>query len=114
MFKPGEIVIAQFPFTDLSSIKRRPCVVLGICDRKDDFIVGMVTSSALPKTFPNAVVVDSTHLLWKQTGFKVDSTIRCDKLAAINQSIISGAIGVLPTDVLDEVRRRLKSLFSIT
>jgi hypothetical protein len=45
MFEPGEIVHAAFPFTDLTTSKRRPCLVLARCESPDDFIVAFITSS---------------------------------------------------------------------
>ena len=53
----------------------------------------------------------SNHPNWKQTGLKTASVNRADKLVTLNDSVISGAIGVLPSDVLEAVRGKLKVLF---
>jgi hypothetical protein len=46
MFLPGEIVIAVFPFTSLTGVKRRPCVVLAAGDTTGDFVVAFITTAA--------------------------------------------------------------------
>jgi mRNA interferase MazF len=88
MFQPGEIVHAAFPFTDLSSNKRRPCLVLAQCDSPDDFLVAFITSA----------------------GLKRPSLVRVDKLTTLHLSVISGAIGVMPDDLMRSVRQKLRLL----
>ena len=44
MFRAGEVVIAAFPFTSLTGVKRRPCVVLAAGDTQNDFVVAFITS----------------------------------------------------------------------
>ena len=43
--KRGTIVLTKFPFTDLSSDKRRPALIISREDnQKDDVIVAFITS----------------------------------------------------------------------
>jgi mRNA interferase MazF len=93
MYKPGDIVLALFPFTDLSASKRRPCVILALSETPGDLIVAFVTTGH-PARFPRfGIAVDPTHLDWKQTRLKAASVIRLDRIATINNSITSGRLG---------------------
>ncbi len=110
MFCPGEIVIAAFPFSSLDGIKRRPCVVLAAGDTPGDFVVAFLTTNAATAGLPSAVVIERAHPAWNRTGLKTHSVIRPDKLVTLHDSVISGAIGVLPTDILAAARAKLKVL----
>lgn len=113
MFQPGEVVIAAFPFTSLGSAKRRPCVVLAAGDLPGDFVVAFITSVVTTARLPSATLVSPAIPDWSQTGLKTTSVIRADKLVTLSDSVISGAIGRLPSQVLADVRRKLKVLLQI-
>ena len=110
MFQAGEVVIAAFPFTSLTGVKRRPCIVLPVGDTPNDFVVAFVTTVIAAASMPSATLISTTHPAWRQTGLKAASVVRADKLVTLNDSVISGAIGVLPADMLMVVRRKLKTL----
>jgi len=110
MFQPGEIVHAAFPFTDLSSNKRRPCLVLAQCDSPDDFLVAFITSAPTAPASTRTVAVNPTHSDWRKTGLKRPSLVRVDKLTTHHLSVISGAIGVMPDDLMRSVRQKLRLL----
>ena len=110
MFRAGEVVIAAFPFTSLRGDKRHPCVVLAAGDTPNDFVVAFVTTVMATANMPSATLISTTHPAWRQTGLKAASVVRADKLVTLNDSVISGAIGVLPADMLVAVRRKLKML----
>jgi mRNA-degrading endonuclease toxin of MazEF toxin-antitoxin module len=113
MFLPGEIVIAAFPFSSLTTLKRRPCVVLAAGDTQGDFVVAFITKTPAAAKLPSALVIEPSHPAWKQTGLKVRSVLRSDKLVTLSASVISGAIGVLPPDLLAAARAKLKHLLQI-
>ena len=109
----GDIVLAAFPFTDLSATKRRPCVVLATAESPGDFVFAFITTEP-PAKFPRfGVAVEPAHPFWKRTRLKASSVVRIDKLCTLNTCVITGRLGVLPPDLLDTIRVRLKSLFSI-
>lgn len=110
MFQPGEIVHAAFPFTDLTTSKRRPCLVLARCDSPSDFLVAFITASPTSPRSAHAVAIDPTHPNWRGTGLKRPSLIRADKLTTLHLSVISGAIGILPDDVMRSVRDKIRQL----
>ena len=95
--KTGDIVLIPFPFTDLSSAKRRPALLLTNPDRDGDFIAAAVTSKAgHDASVPLSAVQLATGSLPKP------SWIRADKLFTFQRSIVQKQIGsVHPQVVLD-------------
>lgn len=88
MFAFGSIVLARFPFTDLSGDKRRPALVVSRDnDRRSDLVVCFITSvpRAGPDMAPIAASVD--------TGLKISSVVRFDKIATLDRSVITGKLG---------------------
>ena len=84
----GAIVLTDFPFTDLSSVKRRPALVISANNaRRADVIVAYLTSVA--RNEPDALPIMPTAT----NGLKVPSMVRFDKIATIDKSIIAGRLG---------------------
>lgn len=110
MFQSGEIVHAAFPFTDLTTSKRRPCLVLARCDSPDDFILAFITSSPASAPLAHSVAIEPSHAQWRRTGLKRASLVRADKLTTLHLSVISGAIGILPGDLMKLVRDKIQVL----
>ena len=109
----GDIVLAAFPFTDLSGTKRRPCVVLGAAESANDFVVAFISTQPSAK-FPRfGVAIEPTHPRWGQTRLKAPSVVRIDKLCTLNTQVIVGRLGIMPADLLDLIRSRLGTLFNI-
>jgi mRNA interferase MazF len=113
MPQAGDIVLAAFPFTDLSGTKRRPCVVLATAESPGDFVVAFITSEPLAG-FPRfGIAIDPTHPSWSRTHLKAASVVRTDKLCTLNTRVITGRLGILPADLLNAIPARLKTLFNI-
>jgi mRNA interferase MazF len=86
----GAIIVADFPFTDLTTTKRRPALVISTDnDRRTDIVVAYITSVA--RTDPDAISITPTS----GNGLKAPSMVRFDKIATINKNIIAGRIGVV-------------------
>lgn len=95
MFPFGTIVLARFPFTDLSGDKRRPALVVSRDnDRRSDLVVCFITS--VPRSGPDMAPLAATA----ETGLKVPSLVRFDKLATLDCQVIAGKIGAAPADWL--------------
>jgi mRNA-degrading endonuclease toxin of MazEF toxin-antitoxin module len=95
VFEFGTIALARFPFTDLWGGKQRPVLIVSRDnDRRIDVVVCFITS--VPRTGPDMAVIDASP----ETGLKVASTVRFDKLATLEKSVITGRIGIPPADWL--------------
>ncbi len=91
MFEFGAIVLARFPFTDLSGEKRRPALVVSRDnDRRADVVVCFITS--VPRSGPDAAPIAASP----GTGLKVPSVVRFDKLATLDKSVLTGKLGDAP------------------
>jgi mRNA interferase MazF len=106
VFAFGSIVLARFPFTDLSGEKRRPALVVSRDnERRDDVIVCFITS--VPRTGPDMASLDPEP----GTGLKHRSTVRFDKLATLEKSVFAGRLGSAPPAWLAEQRDTFLGVF---
>ena len=97
-FVKGETVVLPFPFSDLSSSKRRPALVIAPLPG-DDVILCMITSKAVrnDRAIPLAVS-DFTS-----GGLPLSSYIRPDRLFTADSRIVTRSVGNLTSDKLQEV-----------
>ena len=90
--QPGVVVLVRFPFSDLSSSKLRPAVILAHAGGVD-WILCQVTSN--PYGDPAAVPLASTS--FASGGLGRESVARSGKLFTANQSLFVKAVGSLTT-----------------
>ena len=104
--QPGDVVLVRFPFTDLSTVKLRPAVVL--TSHGDDLtIVGIF--SGLPHPPRETWIPLSTEdSVFSQTGLKTSSVIKAERIAVIEQSIVVRKLGSLTPAKMDKVKRAIK------
>ena len=104
----GKIVLIPFPFTDLSSTKLRPALVL--YESKHD-VVALFISSRTENPKPTDIIIDKKHPEFKQTGLKVTSALRIDKIATISKELILGEIGEVGSKLKTEINRKITELY---
>ena len=103
----GDIVVAAFPYTDLSMQKRRPALVLNENTEASDVILAFIGTQIPPKLSPTVVMLESTDSDFPQTGLKTDSFIRLDKIATIERYLITRRLGKLGQNKLTAVDQAL-------
>ncbi len=107
----GKIVVIPFPFTDLSSYKRRPALVLH--EYKNDVVVAYI-SSVLPSNLsPTDVLVSRTRASFIRTGLVTDSVIMLNKLATIERSLIIRILGEVDADLKSEINIKLSECYRL-
>ena len=84
----GEIVLLNFPFTNLGGSKVRPAIIVAQSEVQGDYIVAYISSEVENYVWSDFAVVLEQNDLQKGT-IKQRSVIRCDKLLTISPERIS-------------------------
>ena len=111
MPKQGEIILIPIPFTDLSSQKRRPVIVISNNEynrKTSDIVVVAMTSNPAPVTY--GFTITSADLL--RGKLKRPSKVRVDKVYTLSQSIVVKRFGQVNENVLDRIRKLMQELMS--
>lgn len=96
---PGEVLLIPFPYTDLSTQKRRPVPVLRQADAFGDFLAAAITSQA---GHDDALTLNPADFL-KGTLPK-PGYLRSTKLYTLNAHLVVGRFGVLTSDAFARQR----------
>lgn len=109
MPEQGDILLIPIPFTDLSSQKRRPVIVISndIYNRKtSDIVVVALTSN--PATVAYSFTITSSDL--ERGKLNRPSKVRVDKIYTLSQTIVVATFGRVNSTVLDRIRNELQAL----
>ena len=106
----GKIILIPFPFTDLTSTKLRPALVL--YEGEKDVVAAFI-SSKTDKPKPIDIAIDEENPEFKITGLKLTSTLKLDKIATISKELILGEIGELGPKLKKEVNRKLRETYNL-
>jgi mRNA interferase MazF len=107
----GKIVVVPFPFTDLSSIKRRPALILH--ETKYDVVVAYISSVMPSIPLPEDVLIPRSRPSFIRTGLISDSVIQLDKLATIEKSLIIRILGEVDSDLKAEINPKLAACYRL-
>lgn len=110
--KQRDIILIPFPFSDLSTSKRRPAIVISNSSynmHNDDVIYCAITSN--PRNYAGCVPINNSDL---ENGYlKYESQIKPTKIFALNKNLILKSFAKLNTEKSKEVIRSLNSSISI-
>ena len=113
--KKGDIVLIKFPFTDLSSYKVRPALVVSSDNynqNSNDAIFMLITSN-ISNPFMEDLLLDSTHPEFSITGLKKPSLFKIDKIVVLSKSIAARKLGEVGPRIFNEITVRLKRVLDI-
>ena len=97
MPQPGEVWLADIPFTNGTASKLRPVLVLWT--DAADVVVAAITS-AQPRT-PTDVALQN----WAAAGLRVASTARMSRLDCLEQTLLRRRLGVLAPSDAEQLKR---------
>jgi mRNA interferase MazF len=107
----GDIILVPFPFTDQSSSKKRPAVIISTARynaERPDFIIMAITSQIRAQSgFGDALVV-----AWEAAGLLKPSAIK-PVLATVEQSLTINQLGRLEDDDIASLRQVLGDIIDL-
>ncbi len=109
MYEQGEIIIVPFPFSDLSSVKKRPVLVLSKQidnNTSDDIITCGITSNIKDSKY--SIFIENKDLDKGQIPTK--SRIKVDKLFTLNKRIVEKSVGRINKKTFNEVKKEFFKL----
>jgi len=109
MLEQGDILLIPIPFTDLSSQKRRPVIVVSnnSYNRKTtDIVVVAMTSNPLDAEY--SFLITSADL--EKGTLNHPGKIRVDKIYTLSQEIVVKTFGRVNKLTLEKIRQELKAL----
>lgn len=110
MLRRGEIVLVSFPFTDLSSRKVRPAVVLSPDPESIDILLAFISSVFQSETIQTSdFVLNEDHPDFSTTGLKKTSVFKMNKLLTIERTLIKRRLGNVSPSIQNELDFRLKA-----
>ena len=101
-YNKGDILLINFPFTDLKKFKKRPVIVIAQSNAFGDFVCLQITSK-MHHTY--AVKIDESHL--KEGQLKLTSFVKYDKCFTLNSEIVDKKLATLNETTMNH----LKTLF---
>ncbi|MGL4343841.1 MAG: type II toxin-antitoxin system PemK/MazF family toxin [Cellulosilyticaceae bacterium] len=109
MYKQGDILLVPIPFSDLSSSKRRPVLVLsndGYNKMTEDVVVVAITSNVIDRAY--GVILETTDM--EEGILKVKSNIRADKIYTLSKGIVVKKFGSVKNDKVQQVVEKVDML----
>ena len=102
MYKQREIVLVPFPYSDLSSSKRRPVLIISNNNynkKYSDILVAVITSNLFKDDYSCELFNDDLEL-----GMLPEpSIIKCHKLFTIEQTQVIKRFSIVKSKKFDEV-----------
>ncbi len=107
-FVKGDIVVLPFPFSDLSSSKNRPALVLADL-RGEDIILCQITSQFVKDDY--ALALNNSDFV--KSSLNKPSNIRPNRLFTAEKSIIIRKVGMIKTDFFEKVVDKLFDIIKL-
>ena len=106
-FVKGDVVVVPFPFSDLSTSKRRPALVVADAS-EGDLILTQITSRNISDSISVKIAADD----FAMGGLRELSNVRPNKLFTAESSIIAYKAGSLKPEKIKEVITAIVRLLS--
>jgi mRNA interferase MazF len=106
IYKPSDVLLLSFPFSDTATSKRRPALVL-LDTGDDDIVVARITSQAPQTKF------DIQIREWQSAGLILPSVVKIHKLATLQKSLIQRQLGHLATSDWDNIYSAFLKLWTL-
>jgi mRNA interferase MazF len=97
--KRGDVVLVWFPHSDLTTLKRRPALVVQADDLRtgiSQIVMVMITTNPTRRGHSSRVFVQISTPEGVASGLTADSVIMTDNMVTVAERAIASVIGSLP------------------
>lgn len=108
----NEIWLVKFPFSDLTSTKLRPALIISI-HREEIILIGIFSKIPATSIQNTWVLISEQDPNFKQTGLKKSSLIRADKIATVNETVFVKKLGFLPNIMIPLTQLAIKKALNL-
>lgn len=98
-YKKGDILLVNFPFTDLSSSKKRPVLVIKDENEYGDIVCFQITSK---KNQSNIMQINSEDII--KEPLNLTSFVKYDKCFTIDSKVIDKKLTEIHNDFLQQLK----------
>ncbi len=109
-----KIFLAPFPFGDLKTKKYRP--VLSLTEPQgehEELTLAYITTNIEGNRLKSDVLIKKSDKDFERSGLKANSLIKINKLLTLPKKMIVGQLGSLSVKKSQEVKNKIKELFSL-
>lgn len=106
--RSGQIVVLEFPQTNLRKAKPRPAVlIVPLPGKYHDWLSCMISSKLHQTVADFDELIDKNSSDFVLSGLKVSSVVRVARVAVVENKHLKGYIGQISKDRLDRIKTRL-------
>ena len=101
-----DIYLVEFPFSNISSTKKRPALLVSNLKGENDIFIQISTKEKLTKDYQISLLKTDS-----EGEVKFDSYINCDMIFTLHKDLIIRKIGSISDEKSKEVENTLQYLF---
>ena len=114
-YERGDVVLIPFPFTDLSTFKQRPAIIISSNQFNSDHqdVIAVAVTSHLPELLASSdYPLEAADL--KSAGLPKASLVKLGKIVTLDQRLIRKKLGVLPAPTLAKMAAQIQQIIGGT
>ncbi|MFZ2633114.1 MAG: type II toxin-antitoxin system PemK/MazF family toxin [Desulfosalsimonadaceae bacterium] len=104
----GDIILIAFPFSDLTSVKVRPALILSPENpAEQDFLVALISSNMSRPISKTDYALSVTNADFLETRLKTGSVFRMSKVQNLNKTLAKRRLGKANVHLMLELEKKL-------
>ena len=114
--KQGDIVLLAFPFTDLTSVKVRPGLVLSsesFNKRSEDLVFALITSNT-SRIQAEDIILEPSNPDFPKSGLKRASALRIGRLHTLSKRLARRRLGEATPRLMGQIQAKLRQIFDLS
>jgi len=111
--KKVDIVLVPFPFTDLSTSKLRPALVLYTNQSHQDITLCFISSQGISTVQDDEFILNITDPNFNQTGLKTASKVRITRIVTLERQLITRKLGQMTIKQIEKLNKKMIQAFQL-